>query len=56
MCLEIVWTIFEKDVNEASPVDFVMKKIDMGSSTHEADIQNFNVVAARLVERTEKEK
>lgn len=56
MCLEIAQPIAEKDVNEATPADFVMTKIDMGPSTHEADIENFNVVAAKLVERTEKEK
>lgn len=56
MCLEIAQPISEKDVNETTLADFFMIIIDMGSSSHEANIQNFNVVAARLVERTKKEK
>lgn len=54
MSLEIARPIAEKDVNEATLADFVMKKIDMGASTHKADIQTFNVVDAKRVERTEK--
>lgn len=56
MCLEIAQPISKKDTNEATSADFVVTKIDMGPSSHESDIQNFNVMAARMVERSEKDK
>ena len=48
--------ITERNVDEASKLDFVLDKVDLGPATAERDFQNFEVTAAQMLQRAKKEK
>ena len=56
LCVELAKPIIEKSVDEASELDFILDKVDLGPSNAERDFQNFEVTAAQMLQRAKKEK
>lgn len=56
LCVEVAQPIVEKDVSEASEVDFNMTLVDLGPTTHEGVVHNFQILVAILIDKENKDK
>lgn len=56
LCVEIAQPIVEKDINEANEADFSMTQLDLGPTTHDGAVHNFQISAAILIDRENKDK
>ena len=56
LCVELAKPIIEKNVDEASESDLILEKVDLGPSNAKREFQNFEVIAAQMLQGVKEEK